>query len=247
VSIGYVATAAAVLAHSRGDHAAVLAAVEPVLGLRNRVGIDEPGHLEWPWLYVEALVRLGRVEDAERVLRPLEHAAQDIRRPWPSAAAARVRGLVEATRGRVDAAVGAFESAAALATSAGTPFELGLIHQQHGEVLRRLGRRRAAFVALDQALAIFTQLGATPFVEASHRELAACGFSRPLHDLAARPTGLTPQELTVARLVRAGLRNRDIAAELFISTKTVEFHLRNVFLKLDVSSRTQLVAQLAPD
>jgi DNA-binding CsgD family transcriptional regulator len=247
MSIAYAGSARAVLEHSRRNYSGVLQAVRPILDLRHRVGIDDPGHLEWPWLYAEALVRLGHVHQAHDVLDGLERAAAAAHRPWACAAASRVRGLVDAARGRPDESLASFTRAARHAAEAGALFELALVHQQHGETLRRLGRRRAATEALDAALAIFSRLGATPFAEATAHELGAGDSARLRGGMAVLPTHLTAQELTVARLVRSGLRNRDIASALFISTKTVEFHLRNVFVKLGVSSRTQLVAQLAGD
>ncbi|WP_285591002.1 LuxR family transcriptional regulator [Herbidospora sp. NBRC 101105] len=115
------------------------------------------------------------------------------------------------------------------------PFERARAEFALGSLLRRSGRRTDAAVRLRAACDGFRALGATPFLERSMRELAACGRSND---------ALTAQESTVAGLVVAGLTNKEIARRLTLSVKTVEYHLSNVFAKLGVSSRTALVALL---
>ncbi|WP_030456852.1 LuxR C-terminal-related transcriptional regulator [Herbidospora cretacea] len=115
------------------------------------------------------------------------------------------------------------------------PFERARAEFACGSFLRRSGRRTDAAVRLRAACDGFRALGATPFLERSMRELAACGRSND---------ALTAQESTVAGLVVAGLTNKEIARRLTLSVKTVEYHLSNVFAKLGVSSRTALVALL---
>ena len=246
MSLCYAHTAAAVLAHSRTDPAGVIEAGQFILQLRHRDGIDEPGNLEWPTLYLESLVGCGRLAEADATLTAYEAAAARGGVLWAISAGARVRGLLEAARSRVDEAVGHLERATALADEAATPFEAALARLDLGTVLTRRGRRGQAAHALTEALATFDGLGAAPFSERARAGLSALG-AVPRLRAPAPATRLTPQELAVARLVRQGLSNRDIAAELFLSTKTVEFHLRNAFLKLGVSSRTQLVARLASE
>jgi DNA-binding CsgD family transcriptional regulator len=110
-----------------------------------------------------------------------------------------------------------------------------------GEWLRRARRRVDAREHLRAALIIFEQLGATPWADRAAQELRASGeTARRRHD--STPTDLTPQERLVAGLVRQGLSNRDAAARLFVSPRTVDFHLRNVFSKLGVASRAELTA-----
>jgi DNA-binding NarL/FixJ family response regulator len=92
---------------------------------------------------------------------------------------------------------------------------------------------------------MFEDVGAATWAERARQELRASGETARRRD-DSPPTELTPQELQVARLVAEGLSNRDVAARLFVSPRTVEFHLRNVFAKLSISSRTQL-AQLHLD
>ncbi|MEQ4722621.1 LuxR C-terminal-related transcriptional regulator [Nonomuraea sp. B19D2] len=110
-----------------------------------------------------------------------------------------------------------------------------------GRLLRRTGRRRAAAERLGAARAIFERLGARPLADRCVHELEACGLEPP----ATVRLGLTPQELSTATLVAGGLTNRQIARELLISVKTVEYHIGKIYTKLGVCSRVALAAKLA--
>jgi DNA-binding CsgD family transcriptional regulator len=111
----------------------------------------------------------------------------------------------------------------------------------YGEWLRRSRRRVDAREHLRAALTLFEEVGATPWADRAAQELRASGETARRRD-ASSATGLTPQERQVASLVRQGLSNRDAAAQLFVSARTVDFHLRNIFAKLGVTSRTELAA-----
>ena len=108
--------------------------------------------------------------------------------------------------------------------------------------MRRAGERRAASEVLVAAHERFVALGAQPALERSETELAACGLS-PAARKGRDHMALTPQELAVTRLVLSGMTNREVAAELMLSAKTVEFHLSNIYAKLGVRSRAQLRAR----
>jgi DNA-binding CsgD family transcriptional regulator len=110
-----------------------------------------------------------------------------------------------------------------------------------GEWLRRARRRVDAREHLRTALALFEDLGAVPWAERAATELRASGETARRRDVSTA-TDLTAQERQVAGLVRQGLSNKDVAAQLFVSPRTVDFHLRNVFGKLQVSSRSELMA-----
>jgi DNA-binding CsgD family transcriptional regulator len=107
---------------------------------------------------------------------------------------------------------------------------------------RQVGQRRAAAERLSAARERLVGLRARPYVERCEQELAACGLA-PAKRSAFDPSRLTAQELAVARLVAVGMSNRQVASELFISIKTVQFHLTHIYAKLGVGSRAELAAQ----
>jgi DNA-binding NarL/FixJ family response regulator len=124
------------------------------------------------------------------------------------------------------------------------PFERARTELCLGERRRRAGRRVDARVPLRAALSTFEELGARPWADRARAELRACGETR------ARPEPgpleeLTPHELQVALVVARGATNREAAAELFLSPKTIDFHLRNVYRKLGLRSRAELARLLA--
>ena len=238
-STAYAGTAAAMLAHSRRDYPALLAAVEPMVQATSRDGVDEPGVFMWRELQIEALLRLGRVGEAESALKPFEEVAAHRGRQSAMGGAARARGLLEAERGNMRASCDALEQAVSHHRAAGLPFEEGLAHLAAGAVLRRSGARRAAVQHLRAASQVFVELRAAPFAEICGREQRGCGL-KPIPRSGSRQPQLTPQEMSVAVLVVSGMSNREVAAELVLSVKTVEYHLGNTFTKLDIRSRTQL-------
>jgi DNA-binding NarL/FixJ family response regulator len=150
---------------------------------------------------------------------------------------------VEAALGRADRADAAFTRAIEACQDLPAPFERARVELAAGRVLRRAGRRRRAADLLAAAEERFTALGARPYAERCLAELAASGLN-PTARRNRDPTGLTPQEVVVATLAAKGRTNREMADELVVSIKTVEYHLRNVFQKLGVTSRRQLAAHL---
>src|SRR5262249_43479645 len=151
------------------------------------------------------------------------------------------RGELHVARRETTQAAVAFESAAKLATRADA-LEQGQLQETFGRYLRRARQRRAATERLSAAYDNYRRLGATPFLDRCEPELAACGLTTTRND-GRSPTALTPQEVAVSRLVAAGLTNHQVAQELFLSPKTVEYHLGHIFTKLGVTSRTQLAAR----
>ncbi|HEY8494262.1 MAG TPA: AAA family ATPase [Myxococcota bacterium] len=199
----------------------------------------------WRATYVRGLVMAERFGDAEEVVAELEAEASATGDVPAAADAARARGMLEAARGDAERAEEAFQAGLALDPVATRPFERARLELAAGAHLRRAGRRRAAQAVLTAALERFDQLGAAPWVERCERELRACGL-RPAKraDLTAS-SDLTPQERMVAHLVAGGATNREVAAELFLSVKTIEYHLSRIYRKLGVRSRTELAALLA--
>ncbi|MDT7579465.1 MAG: hypothetical protein QOK35_729, partial [Pseudonocardiales bacterium] len=243
-SVASVGLARARLAEARADPAGVLAALEPLRALPFRDAIDEPGFWAWPDLYAEALVALDRVAEADALLVPHEERAAERGRASPIARLARARGRVEAAAGRPDSAAAAFDRALAALAGVTLPFEEARVELAAGAFRRRIGQRRRAVDLLESARRRFVALGAVPYVQRCDRELAASG-RRPSAAQERNAVGLTSQELVVARLAAAGRSNREVAVELVVSVKTVEFHLRNVFHKLGITTRRELGGRLA--
>ncbi len=228
---------------ARGDPAAVVAALAPVHAFAGRDAAHEPGF--WPWqdLYADALVGVGRVDEADTFLVPHEELAQRRGRRSAIARLARARARVEAAAGRPERAQEAFTAAMAATEDIGLPFERARIELAAGAFLRRAGQRRRAAELLTAAEQRFRALGAAPYAERCAKEMAASGL-KPTARHGRDRAELTAQELVVARLAAEGRSNREVADELVVSIKTVEYHLRNAFQKLGVTSRRQLPERL---
>jgi DNA-binding CsgD family transcriptional regulator len=149
---------------------------------------------------------------------------------------ARCRGLL----GPDEAAPAHFEAALALHDGHGHPFDLARTELAYGEALRRARRRGEARPRLRRALELFQRLGAAPWAERAGAELRATGETARKRDPSTL-SQLTPQELQIVQLVGEGGTNREIGAQLFLSRRTIDYHLRNVFVKLGVSSRAELI------
>jgi ATP/maltotriose-dependent transcriptional regulator MalT len=202
----------------------------------------EPGILSWPPHLVAALVELGRLDEAEIELDSMLDLALDRGRGSRLAALARVRGQLAAARRDNTAAREAFEDAIRLGEGASDALEQGVAHAAYGRFLRRRGERRAAVEHLQEARRRFEGLRAAPFLERCTTELGACGVTEAGAATTADP--LTPQERLVAELACGGRTNQQVAEELVVSVKTVGYHLSNVYMKLGVHSRAQLVTQM---
>ena len=192
---------------------------------------------------VEAAIRAGEHELAVAWLTDLEAWSESVAQPWAAGATLRCRALLA---GECDEADEIHVSALKLCDGSGRPFERARTELAFGEHLRRTRRRREAREHLRSALQAFESLGAAAWSERARVELRASGQTARRREPSTRDD-LTPQELQIARLVAEGLSNRDVAAQLFLSPRTIDFHLRNVFRKLRISSRMQLVQfELAP-
>ena len=236
------ARAGAELARARGDWPGVLSATAPARAL----GWPEiPGlAADWRPLELEALIGLGRLPEAAAALAELEAAIPASGLASASMAAARLRGSLAVAGGELAAAEESFAAARQLAAGLSLPFELALLDRDDGGRLRRVGDRQGAVACLRRARAGFAALGARPYAAACEEELQACGAEvRP--DTGPARWNLTAAELAVARLVCTGRSNREVAAELFVSVKAVEFHLGHVFDKVGIRSRKALASRLA--
>ena len=183
----------------------------------------------------EAAVHAGRRNSALGWLRGMEAFATHTVAPWAQARVAHAHGLL--SEGHI--AEGRFQEALDHHRHTRRPFERARTELAYGELLRRARRRVDARAHLEAALDTFENLGAVPWAERARLELRASGQAVRQRDPSTL-WQLTPQELQVARFVARGLPTREVAAQLFLSPRTVEFHLRNVFAKLGISSRSQL-------
>jgi DNA-binding NarL/FixJ family response regulator len=183
---------------------------------------------------VEAAVRANRPDDAQAVLVEFESWGSQLQSVWATPSIAACRALL-AER---DEATAHFEQAVQLADDA-RPFDRARIQLFYGEHLRRERRRADARIQLRDALDGFERLRATPWVERAASELRATGETARKRDPSTFDQ-LTPQEIQISRLVAAGMSNKEVGAQLYLSPRTIDYHLRNVFAKLGLTSRTQL-------
>jgi DNA-binding CsgD family transcriptional regulator len=184
---------------------------------------------------VEAAARSGEPAVAAGALQRLAETTQAAGTDWALGIEARSRALV--TEG--DAAEGHYREAIERLGRTRIRVELARAHLLYGEWLRRGGRRLDAREQLRTAHEMCTAMGLEAFAERARRELQATGETVRKLSVETRDE-LTPQEAQIARLAGDGQTNPEIAAELFISPRTVEWHLRKVFAKLGISSRRQL-------
>jgi ATP/maltotriose-dependent transcriptional regulator MalT len=210
--------------------AAELAAAHDGLGLY-ALGLPE---------LIEAAVRSGRDQLATVTLDRLAERTQASGTNWALGIEARSRALLAAGQ----AADAFYQEAVGRLGRGRVAFHLARAQLLYGEWLRRENRRVDAREQLGAAYELFDRFGAEAFAERARRELSATG------ETARRRTAdtlklLTPQEALIARLARDGLSNSEIGAQLFISPRTVEYHLHKVFPKLDISSRKELRRALA--
>jgi len=188
----------------------------------------------------EALWRNRRLEEAASKLAVYEAQARQLGRDSALVGACRVRGLLEADRHDTGAALQAFDEATPIAARLPQPLEAARFAAAHGLVLARLGKRKAAADRTAEARSVLQRIGAQPYLESADRQLARIGGPGQRRS----GTGeLTASELAVAQLVASGLSNRQAAERLTVSLKAIEFHLANIYAKLQVSSRSQLAAR----
>ncbi|HEY8115746.1 MAG TPA: AAA family ATPase [Actinomycetota bacterium] len=206
--------------------------------LEQAMGVREPAYFRMVPDEVEALVALGRLDQADALLAPFEDAGRSLDRAWAAATGARCRALVLAARGDLQGASVAADEAVRHHDRLPLPFELGRTHLVRGAVERRAKRKRGARDTLTKALEIFDGLGAALWADKTRAELARIGGR------AASSLDLTPTEARVAALVAAGSTNREVADALFVSVHTVEANLKRIYRKLGIRSRTELASAL---
>jgi DNA-binding CsgD family transcriptional regulator len=214
--------------------------LEPFRARLLAAGVGEPGVIAFASDEVEALVAVGRAQAAQAAVEWLEQRGRALDRPSALAAAEHGRGILAAAHGAGDAAIRAFERALVQHERAAVPFEHARTLLDLGAAQRRARRRREARATLTHALNTFDSLGAVPWAKRATDELARISGRRP------GSAGLTATERRIAALVAEGRTNKEVAAALFLSPRTIEAHLRQVYRKLGVRSRTEL-ARVALD
>jgi DNA-binding CsgD family transcriptional regulator len=217
-----------------GRPAEAVARLGDMTAALERLGIADVDLSPAPEL-VEALVQGGRDEEARAAAEAYRHRAGAKGQPWALARAARAQGLVAGD----DAFPALFDEALRLHDATPDTFERARSQLAYGERLRRARRRGDARAHLRGALAAFQQLGAETWAERARLELAATGETTRKRDPSTLDQ-LTPRELQVALDLASGLTTREAAAKLYLSPKTIEYHLRSVYRKLGIASRAEL-------
>ena len=236
-------TAEAALAMARGAPADALHAVAQVREEWKDKYFGIAGLLDWRSLEVEALVALGQPELAAQRLGELEQLQGDDASPLASAITARLRALLSMARGDRAAASRAFAAAWKHASGLRVPLVLAQLEMDEARFLRQSGQRKRALARLRSASARLAALGARPYAQLCDQELARCQ-ARPRPGRTRRELGLSAAEFAVARAVGRGLTNKEAADELYLSVKTIEFHLSHIYMKLDIRSRRELARLL---
>jgi DNA-binding CsgD family transcriptional regulator len=217
---------------------AVVSRLEPLLAFVRREAIAEPSAIRFVVDYAEALIQIGRLDEAAEVLDWYEGHAERLGRASALAAARRCRGLLAAQTGDLEAALAAYGEALDRHAQVELPLDRGRTLLALGAAQRRAKRRREARATLEEALAVFEEIGAALWAERARAEL------RRISGRAATPGALTPAEERVAALVAEGKTNREVAAALFLSDRTVEGHLARIFGKLGIRHRAELPGAL---
>ena len=230
--------AQAALARARDEPAGVIDSLQPLTGAGDVRGIPMLSSLGWWPTLIVATIDTGAVDAAARHVDQLAEAAGDRLLDF----GARIIGLgarIAQARGDLEEAARLFQQALDSFGADDPMLDRALLQHAFGSLLRALGHRSAALDQLRSAHQQLAAVGAEPFRQRVAEDLARSGL-RPADRTARGSLALTEREQDVATLVAKGLTNREVAGELYVSEKAVEYHLRNVFGKLGISSRREL-------
>jgi DNA-binding CsgD family transcriptional regulator len=189
---------------------------------------------------VEAALEVADIERARLHAAELEVCATALKSPWARSMSTRCQGLIAAAEGELEAALDQLERALVEHAHLPNAFELGRTLLHRGIVLRRLKRKRGARESIEAALELFEQLDARLWVKRARAELARISGSSP-----RASNALSETEQRIALLVAAGHANKQVAAELYVTVRTIESNLTRIYKKLGIQSRGQLTARLS--
>jgi DNA-binding CsgD family transcriptional regulator len=219
---------------SLDNYEAAAARLAPMATHAIAVGVREPSIVPFAPDAAEALVAVGRIADATVIVQWLEDHGLRLDRAWAIASGGRCRSMLLAAQGELGAAIRCCQKALADHERIPMPFEKARTLLVMGRLQRRAGKRREAKAALVDSLEIFDRLGTRLWAEKANRELGRLGIR------VGRSGELTPSEQRVAELAGTGRTNKEVAAALSVSPKTVEANLARIYQKLNIRSRAEL-------
>ncbi|VTU41434.1 Transcriptional regulatory protein UhpA (plasmid) [Variovorax sp. PBS-H4] len=238
---GLTASAASQLCLVRGDYDQVLDVIAPVRRAAPLLKLQAVRSYRWLMIAaITALTELDRLDEAEAELRTYREMVRRLPQAPGPARLGWLTGRLAQARGDAAAAAAAYDrelSEPGLATS---PFTVAEVLYSSGGLEKRMGHRREGIDRLTRARSLFVTLRAAPFIARCDAELAEAG----LHQPASPALGLTEREQDVAVLIAKGMTNNEIAAELYLTPKTIEYHLGNIYSKLHLSGRRELRRRL---
>jgi len=221
---------------SVGDYQAAASHLDRLAASTAAFGLAEPGVVRFLPDAIEALAAIGQIDRARSLTQLLEERGKTLRRPWAIATGARCRAHLAAGDGDLPRAQVACEEALSHHEQLSMPFELGRTLLVKGMIERRARQKSSASDSFIQALAVFERLGAPLWAAKARRELSKITTRSPAD-------GLTETERRIAALVAQGQTNREVASAMFVTENTVQSHVRHIFQKLGVRSRTELAAR----
>jgi DNA-binding CsgD family transcriptional regulator len=235
----FAAAALGLLELSLEQPAATVSRLRPLVEFVQEEGITDPCWTRFAVDLVEALVEVAEVDEARSLLEWYEGNAVELGRSGAIAQSLRCRGLLAAALGDLGGSHTAFERALAEHERSGLPFDRARTLLAFGGAKRRAKQKAAAREMLELALAEFDRLGAELFAERTRAELTRISGRSPSGG------ALTPTEQRIAELVAEGRSNKEVAAAMFVTAKTVETNLSRIYAKLGIHSRTELARRIA--
>ena len=201
--------------------------------------------MTWWHSLIDALIDVGDLDGASMQLEAYQHASdrRSLDITWRVSA---IQGRLAAAEQDAETAASLFEAAIATMPIEAPILDRATVHHAFGQLLLAAGRRPPAVEQLERSVSLLDGVGAAPFAGRVEPDLAAAG-AVARRGRSAAPTDLTPHERDVAILVARGNTNREVAAQLYVSQKAVEYHLGNIFAKLGLSNRRQIASRLGLD